>query len=122
MADSLSLTTTTAGAPQFSLTQAALDRLGSILQDEAPGTFLRIRIDGGGCSGFQYHFSFATAREDSDISYQTQGLEIVIDEASSLLVADSTLDFVQDMAGASFVVKNPNAVSACGCGNSFSII
>ncbi len=122
MNDTLMLVSDSPAVPTLHITPAAIKRVENILMNEETNTFLRIRVDGGGCSGFQYHFSFGSERQSDDITYSVEGIDIVIDEASLTLMADSTLDFVEDMVGSSFVIKNPNAVSACGCGNSFSII
>jgi iron-sulfur cluster insertion protein len=91
------------------------------LQEEAGDAFLRIAVSGGGCSGFQYGFSFDDTRQDDDVVFERDGVQVVVDEVSLDLLAGAEIDFVEDMMGASFQVKNPNAASSCGCGNSFSV-
>jgi iron-sulfur cluster insertion protein len=78
-------------------------------------------VSGGGCSGFQYGFGFDDARQPEDRVFERDGVELVVDETSLGLLAGAEIDFVEDMMGASFQVKNPNAASSCGCGNSFSV-
>ncbi len=90
-------------------------------QENLPHAFLRLAVSGGGCSGFQYGFSFDEARQPDDRSFERDGVTLVVDETSLDLVKGAEIDFVEDMMGASFQVKNPNAASACGCGNSFSV-
>src|SRR5471032_2168394 len=90
-------------------------------QEDAGGAFLRIAVSGGGCSGFQYGFSFDDTRQDGDQVFERDGVQVVVDDASLDLLNGAEIDFVEDMMGASFQIKNPNAASACGCGNSFSV-
>ena len=82
---------------------------------------LRIAVSGGGCSGFQYGFSFDDAVNADDRLFQREQATVVIDETSLDLLRGAVIDFVEDLAGASFQIRNPNAQSSCGCGNSFSI-
>jgi len=90
-------------------------------QENMPGAFLRISVSGGGCSGFQYGFSFDDARNADDFVFERDGVQVVIDDASLELLNGAEIDFVEDMMGAAFQVRNPNAVSSCGCGNSFAV-
>jgi iron-sulfur cluster insertion protein len=90
-------------------------------QEHAPNAFLRLSVSGGGCSGFQYGFSFDDTRHPDDSVFERDGVQLVVDEASLGLLAGAEIDFVEDMMGAAFQVKNPNAASSCGCGNSFSV-
>ena len=87
-------------------------------QDQA----LRVSVSGGGCSGFQYGFAFDAARQDDDIVIEKNGVTVLIDSVSAGYMAGSEIDYVNDLIGASFQVKNPNAVSSCGCGTSFSLV
>ena len=90
-------------------------------QEEADGAFLRIAVSGGGCSGFQYGFTFDDQRSDDDFVFERDGIAVVVDDVSLGLLNGAEIDFVEDMMGASFRINNPNAASSCGCGNSFSI-
>lgn len=84
---------------------------------------LRITVDGGGCSGFQYVLRFDGAIQDEDLIFSSpQNVEIILDKMSYELIQGSTIDYVEELIGAAFVIKNPNATSSCGCGNSFSVI
>ena len=88
---------------------------------EANDIFLRVAVLGGGCSGFQYTFNFDDARTDDDMVIAKDGAVVVIDSTSMDLLRGSQIDFVEDMVGSAFAIKNPNATSSCGCGNSFSV-
>ena len=90
-------------------------------QEEAQDAYLRIAVSGGGCSGFQYGLSFDEQRNPDDFVFERDGIAVVVDDVSLDLLNGSELDFVEDLMGASFQIKNPNAASSCGCGNSFSI-
>ena len=82
---------------------------------------LRIAVSGGGCSGFQYGFTFDDTANDDDLKIEKEGATVVIDNTSLELLGGSQIDYVEDMIGASFQIKNPNAKSSCGCSNSFSV-
>ncbi len=113
---------TTPSTEQVTLTASAAKRVAVLkIQENAPDAFLRLAVSGGGCSGFQYNFSFDQARKADDLAFDRDGVTLIIDEVSLDLVKGAEIDFVEDMMGASFQVKNPNAASSCGCGNSFSI-
>jgi iron-sulfur cluster insertion protein len=86
-----------------------------------PKLMLRVAVSGGGCSGFQYGFSLDDARLDDDLLFEQSGIKVVIDSTSMELVQGAEIDFVEELVGASFQVRNPNATSSCGCGTSFSI-
>ena len=90
-------------------------------QEEAPDAFLRIAVSGGGCSGFQYGLSFDEQQNADDFVFERDGITVVVDDVSLDLLNGAEIDFVEDLMGASFQIKNPNAASSCGCGNSFSI-
>lgn len=81
----------------------------------------RIIISGGGCSGFQYSFSLDHLRHEEDHVFEDCGVKIVVDDASLLLCEGAQIDYVEELIGASFQIKNPNASTSCGCGNSFSL-
>jgi iron-sulfur cluster insertion protein len=103
------------------ISDSAARRIGAVVAAEPAGTFLRVAVSGGGCSGFQYHFTLEQARQEDDRSFTRAGAEVVIDETSLDLLAGAELDYVEDLSGAAFQVRNPNAASSCGCGMSFSI-
>ena len=105
-----------------SLSASAAARVAWLIeQEDRPGLMLRVSVSGGGCSGFQYGFSFDDTVNPDDRTFERDGVTAVIDEVSLELLAGSEIDFVEDLIGASFQVKNPNAASSCGCGASFSI-
>jgi len=106
----------------ISLTASAAKRVKELkAQENLPQAFLRLAVSGGGCSGFQYGFSFDETLQPEDRTFERDGVTLVVDETSLDLVKGAEVDFVEDMMGASFQVKNPNAASSCGCGNSFSV-
>jgi iron-sulfur cluster insertion protein len=112
----------TTGEMQVSLSASAAKRVKELkAQENLPNAFLRLAVSGGGCSGFQYGFSFDDARQPEDRVFERDGVQLVVDETSLGLLGGAEIDFVEDMMGAAFQVKNPNAVSSCGCGNSFSV-
>jgi iron-sulfur cluster insertion protein len=82
---------------------------------------LRLSVDGGGCSGFQYQFGLADAAEGDDLISETDGVRLVVDPVSLDLVAGCTVDYVESLGGAAFRVENPNATAGCGCGSSFAV-
>ncbi len=82
---------------------------------------LRLAVSGGGCSGFQYGFSFDDTRNEDDLVFERDGVKLLVDQTSIDLLGGAEIDFVEDLVGSSFQVRNPNASSSCGCGSSFSI-
>lgn len=103
------------------LTEAAAARVAAIAQKQAKPAILRLSVEGGGCSGFQYKFDLASAPEGDDTISETGGVRLVVDAVSLDLVAGSTVDFVESLGGAAFRVENPQAAAGCGCGSSFGI-
>ena len=103
------------------VSERAAQRIGEILQGEPHGTMLRVSVEGGGCSGFQYKFDMERERASDDIIIEQQGAVVLIDPVSVRYLAGSEIDFVDDLIGASFKVHNPNATASCGCGTSFTI-
>lgn len=110
-------------APPFSVTPNAVTRLSHLLARETAGTRLRVAVDGGGCSGFQYRFDFdATPPTQEDVIIQGEaGVAVVIDKISLDFLKGSQLDYVESLGAAAFEIKNPNATASCGCGNSFAV-
>jgi iron-sulfur cluster insertion protein len=106
---------------RFSVSESACHRIAKLLEDEPAGTMLRVTVSGGGCSGYQYGFGFDTERTADDHFFETNGITVVVDDVSLDLLSGAELDFVEDLVGSSFQVKNPNATSSCGCGASFSV-
>ena len=103
------------------VSERAARRIGEILAREPPGTMLRLSVEGGGCSGFQYKFDMDRTRADDDILISRDGAVVLIDQVSLGYLAGSEIDFVDDLMGASFRIKTPQATQSCGCGTSFSI-
>lgn len=99
----------------------AAARIAAILGKEPDGAMLRVAIEGGGCSGFQYTFDIVTAREDDDLALDANGYSVLIDPVSVDYMAGSEIDFSDELIGAAFKINNPNATASCGCGTSFSL-
>ncbi|MBO9714304.1 iron-sulfur cluster insertion protein ErpA [Sphingomonas sp.] len=105
----------------IALTPAAAARVAVIAAKTSKPAILRLSVEGGGCSGFQYKFGFAEGIEGDDIVAETDGVKLVVDSISLDLVRGASVDFVESLGGAAFRVDNPNAASGCGCGSSFSV-
>ena len=104
------------------ITESAARRVAHLIRQETgESLMLRVSVSGGGCSGFQYGFAFDDKITPDDRTFERDGVTVVIDEVSLGLLAGSTIDFVEDLIGASFQITNPQASSSCGCGSSFSI-
>ena len=103
------------------VSERAARRIGHILAGEPVGTMLRVRVEGGGCSGFQYKFDMERAQESDDLVIAQGPAVVLIDPVSLGFMAGSQIDFVDDLIGASFKVVNPNATASCGCGTSFAL-
>ncbi len=112
---------TTAAEVNVTLSASAAKRISKILESEPEKDALRISVSGGGCSGFQYGFDLDNKAAQDDIVIERDGAKVYIDSISLMYMEGSEIDFVDDLIGQSFQVKNPNAVAACGCGTSFSI-
>lgn len=104
----------------LSISAAAARRLQKVLAAD-PGAAMRISVKGGGCSGFQYAFAIDATRADDDFVATRDGVSVVVDPTSLEMMRGSELDFVDDLMGQAFKVKNPNAIASCGCGVSFSV-
>lgn len=105
----------------ISLTPSAAARVAWIAQKQARPPILRLAVEGGGCSGFQYRFGLANEAEEGDITVETDGVKLVVDEMSLDLVRGASVDYVEELGGSAFKVTNPNAAAGCGCGSSFSV-
>jgi iron-sulfur cluster assembly accessory protein len=110
-----------APTPPLRLTAAAAQRLRTLSAAEGRTLMLRVAVDAGGCSGFQYRFDLVEDAEEDDIRVERDGAAAVVDSVSLDLIQGSEIDFADDLAAAEFRVRNPNARSSCGCGVSFSI-
>jgi len=106
----------------ISLSSAAAARVAKIAaRSGAAEARLRLSVDGGGCAGFQFRFELADARLEDDLEVTTDGVALVVDSMSLPFLEGAVIDYVENLGGASFQVKNPNAASNCGCGTSFSV-
>ncbi len=105
----------------ITVTERAARQIGEILRREPPGTMLRVSVEGGGCSGFQYKFDMEQAQAPDDLVIRRDGATVLIDNTSQAYLAGSEIDFVDDLIGASFRINNPQATASCGCGTSFSL-
>lgn len=109
------------GAP-ITVSESAAKRIAFLRDQEGnPDVMLRVTVLGGGCSGFQYNFGFDTQSSDDDVRVERGGITVVTDSMSLLYLAGSEIDYVEDMIGAAFTIKNPNATAECSCGNSFTV-
>jgi iron-sulfur cluster assembly accessory protein len=105
----------------ISLTERAARRINEIMGGEPSGSMLRISVNGGGCSGFQYAFDIAQAQQADDLVVERDGATVLVDQVSLPFLEGSTIDFVDDLIGQSFKIENPHATASCGCGTSFSV-
>lgn len=103
------------------ISDSAAKRIAHLLKSEEAGARLRVAVEGGGCNGFQYKFDFDKTKNNDDHVVEKNGVAIVIDETSLELVKGSELNYVETLGFAHFEIKNPQAASSCGCGNSFSV-
>jgi iron-sulfur cluster insertion protein len=105
----------------ITITENAQQKIISLLQEETEPMHLRTFVQGGGCSGFQYGFTFDQEIEQDDFVVELGQYKLLVDAMSMTYLSECTIDFVENLEGANFVIKNPAATSTCGCGNSFSI-
>ena len=103
------------------LTERAARRVAKILSREAPGAALRVAVNGGGCSGFQYAFDITSERNTDDLVIAREGATVLVDPDSLAFLGGAKIDFVDDLIGQAFKIDNPNATASCGCGTSFSV-
>jgi iron-sulfur cluster insertion protein len=102
-------------------TDAAAGKVGELIREEAnPNLKLRVFVSGGGCSGFQYGFTFDEKMEDGDFCVENRGVQLLVDPMSAQYLMGAEIDYKEDLQGAQFVIRNPNAKTTCGCGSSFS--
>jgi len=103
-------------------TDAAAAKVGELIaEEENPALMLRVFISGGGCSGFQYGFTFDERREDGDTAIENSGVVLLVDPMSVQYLMGAEIDYKKDLQGARFVIRNPTAATTCGCGSSFSV-
>jgi iron-sulfur cluster assembly accessory protein len=103
------------------VTDRAARRVAAILSKEAPGSALRVAVNGGGCSGFQYAFDVTQEREPEDLVIEKAGAIVLVDSVSLDFLRGTRIDFVDDLIGQSFKIENPNVKASCGCGASFTV-
>jgi len=108
-------------APTISLSPAAAKRVAAIAAKQGKPAILRLSVEGGGCSGFQYKFGLVAAADGEDSITRTDGVSLVVDPLSLDLVAGCVVDYAESLGGAAFRVENPNAAASCGCGSSFAV-
>jgi iron-sulfur cluster assembly accessory protein len=108
-------------AANVTVTERAAQKIGEILGREAAGTMLRVSVEGGGCSGFQYKFDTEHSKADDDLVIEKSGATVLIDPVSRDYMAGAEIDFVDDLIGSAFKVNNPKATASCGCGTSFAL-
>lgn len=107
--------------PAVTVTDRAARRIVEVVAHEPGNAILRVSVEGGGCSGFQYRFDLIAAPEADDFVIERAGATVVIDPVSLEFLKGAQIDFVEDLIGASFKINNPNATASCGCGTSFSV-
>lgn len=111
----------TTDAAGIALTERAARRIAQLASSEPTAKLFRVSVEGGGCSGFQYRFDMVEAADASDLTIERDGARLVVDSVSLGYLQGSEVDFIDDLMGASFRIRNPNAQSSCGCGTSFTI-
>jgi len=111
-----------AGDQVLVFTDAAAQKVGQLIEQEGnPDLKLRVYIQGGGCSGFQYGFTFDEEVQDGDTSVENHGVTLLVDPMSVQYLTGAEIDYREDLTGAQFIIRNPNATTTCGCGSSFSV-
>jgi len=103
------------------LSESAATQINAIMSKRTEGLFLRVSVEGGGCSGFQYKFDFAEAPNEDDLLLERDGAKVLIDSISLDFLGGSEIDYARELIGSAFKIHNPNATAGCGCGTSFSI-
>ena len=108
--------------PPVKLSESAADRINAIVEQmNSEKKMLRVAVNGGGCSGFQYSFDLEDKQNPDDVAVTNKGATLLVDQLSLMYLAGSEIDFVEDMIGASFKINNPNATASCSCGSSFAV-
>ena len=108
--------------PALVFTDSAAHKVGELIREEAnPALKLRVFVSGGGCSGFQYGFTFDEDLQDGDTAIENEGVTLLVDPMSVQYLMGAEIDYKEDLEGAQFVIRNPNASTTCGCGSSFSV-
>lgn len=109
-------------APALVFTDAAANKVGELIAEEGnPSLKLRVYISGGGCSGFQYGFTFDEELQEGDTQVENAGVTLLVDPMSVQYLMGAEIDYQEDLSGAQFIIRNPNATTTCGCGSSFSV-
>jgi iron-sulfur cluster insertion protein len=109
-------------APPLNFTDAAARKVGQLIEQEGnPSLKLRVYVQGGGCSGFQYGFTFDEETQEGDTLIENAGVTLLVDPLSVQYLMGAEIDYREDLSGAQFVIRNPNATTTCGCGSSFSV-
>src|SRR5260370_26581645 len=106
---------------RVSLTPSAAEKIRGLMAEEADVSVLRVAIEGGGCSGFQYGLGFARAAQEGDFEFECEGVKVVVDPFSAPYLKGSTVDYLETIQESGFKIDNPNAVASCGCGHSFQV-
>lgn len=108
--------------PPLNFTDAAAHKVGELIKQEGnAGLKLRVYVQGGGCSGFQYGFTFDEETQEGDTAIENAGVTLLVDPMSVQYLMGAEIDYREDLSGAQFVIRNPNATTTCGCGSSFSV-
>lgn len=107
--------------PSVALSDRAARRIAKILEKEPAGSMLRVAVNGGGCSGFQYEFQITHEKNADDVVIEKGGVKVLVDEVSLQYMSGSEIDYAEELIGAAFKIRNPNATASCGCGTSFSV-
>lgn len=105
----------------ISLSARAAKQIAGILASEADGAMIRVAVNGGGCSGFQYEFDIVIDRNDDDLSIERDGVVVLVDQMSAEFMPGAEIDYADEIIGAAFKINNPIATASCGCGTSFSV-
>jgi iron-sulfur cluster insertion protein len=106
----------------LNVTDSCVQKVRELIQEEGnPDLKLRVFVQGGGCSGFQYGFTFDEVQNEDDWDLDIQGIKFLVDSMSAQYLQGADIDYVEDLQGSSFTIKNPNAQTTCGCGSSFSV-